>query len=143
MAEYLAINDAIAIPRGEFNLSFSRSPGPGGQNVNKVNSKATLRWSYAQSAFVPEEVKARFAKLCAKRINDVGEVVISSSRFREQRRNVDDCLEKLRQLVLAATVVPRVRKRPKKSAAANAKRLQEKSERSARKQNRRLPRMDE
>lgn len=143
MAEYLTINDDIAIPRSELNLTFSRSPGPGGQNVNKVNSKATLRWEYAQSIYLPEAVKSRFGKLFAKRINDAGELVLSSSRHREQRRNVDDCLEKLRQLVLAAVAVPKKRRPPKKSAAANAQRLREKKERSQRKQNRRPPRLDD
>ncbi|WP_425398073.1 alternative ribosome rescue aminoacyl-tRNA hydrolase ArfB [Aeoliella sp.] len=143
VADYLTINDDIAIPRSELNLTFSRSPGPGGQNVNKVNSKATLRWEYQQSIYLPDGVKSRFGRLFAKRINDAGELVLSSSRHREQRRNVDDCLEKLRQLVLAALVVPKPRKPRKKSAAANAQRLKQKRQRSERKQNRRPPRIDD
>ncbi|MCO6045417.1 aminoacyl-tRNA hydrolase [Aeoliella sp. ICT_H6.2] len=143
MADYLTINDEIAIPRSELNLTFSRSPGPGGQNVNKVNSKATLRWEYGASIYLPNGVKSRFGRLFAKRINDAGELVLSSSRHREQRRNVDDCLEKLRQLVLAAVAVPKPRKPRKKSAAANARRLQEKRARSERKQSRRTPRFDD
>ncbi len=143
MAEYLVINDRIAIPRGELNFTFSRSPGPGGQNVNKLNTKATLKWLYAESAWLPEDVQRRFGKLFAKRINANSELVLSSSRYREQRRNVEDCLEKLKHLVLAAAVIPPVRKRPKKSAAANAKRLTEKRQRAERKQNRRAPRFDD
>ena len=143
MSEFLVINEHIAIPRDELDFTFSRSPGPGGQNVNKVNSKATLRWAYAQSGWLPEEVRRRFAKLFAKRINADEALVLSSSRFREQRRNVNDCLEKLRQMVLAATVVPKPRKRPKRSAAANAKRLKDKRTRSERKQSRRSPRLDD
>jgi ribosome-associated protein len=139
VSEYLVINDRIAIPRGELSLSFSRSPGPGGQNVNKLNTKATLKWPYEDSSSLPDDVKLRFGKLFAKRINAEGEVVLSSSRYREQRRNVEDCFDKLRQLLLAAAVAPRVRKRPKKSAAANAKRLKEKRLRAERKQSRRPP----
>jgi ribosome-associated protein len=139
VSEYLVINDRIAIPRGELNLSYSRSPGPGGQNVNKLNTKATLKWPYEDSSSLPDDVKLRFGKLFAKRINAEGEVVLSSSRYREQRRNVEDCFDKLRQLLLAAAVAPRVRKRPKKSAAANAKRLKEKRLRAERKQSRRPP----
>lgn len=143
MSDYLIIDDQIAIRRSELKFTFSRSPGPGGQNVNKVNSKATLRWEYAESPDLPDDVRSRFAKLFAKRINDAGELVLSSSRFRQQRRNVEDCLEKLRHLVLAAAVPPRVRKRPKKSAAAKRRRLQEKRQQSERKQNRRTPKWDD
>ena len=133
MQDHLVINDQIAIPRDELKFTFSRSPGPGGQNVNKVNSKATLKWSYAGSPWLRDDIKRRFGQLFGKRINADGELILSSSRFREQRRNVDDCLEKLKQLVLAAAVVPKVRKRPKRSAAANAKRLEKKRRRGERK----------
>ena len=143
MPEYLVIDDRIAIPRSELSFSFSRSPGPGGQNVNKLNTKATLKWQYANSAWLPDDVKQRFGKVFAKRINAEGELVLASSRYREQRRNIDDCLEKLKHLVLAAAAIPRVRKRPKKSAAANAKRLKEKRLRAERKQSRRPPRLDD
>lgn len=111
--------------------------------MNKVNSKATLRWPYAESPDLPDDVKSRFGKLFAKRINDLGELVLSSSRHREQRRNIDDCLAKLRHLIQAAAIPPRVRKRPKKSAAATRRRLQEKREQSDRKKNRRSPKWDD
>ena len=143
MSEQLVINDQIRIPRREIKFTFSRSPGPGGQNVNKVNSKATLHWSYADCEALPEHVKLRMAKLFAKRINEAGEIVLSSSRTREQRRNLDDCLDKLRQLVQAACVVPRKRKKFKKSAAATARRLNEKRARSQRKTMRRPPSSDD
>ncbi|MGI9455551.1 MAG: alternative ribosome rescue aminoacyl-tRNA hydrolase ArfB [Aeoliella sp.] len=143
MVEYLVINDHIRIPRSDLKFTFSRSPGPGGQNVNKVNSKATLHWACGASVHLPEEVRLRMAELFAKRINDRGQLVLSSSTHRTQRRNVDECLTKLRQLVLAATVVPRIRKRFRKSAAATAKRLKNKRAKSERKQQRRPPRMDD
>ena len=143
MPEYLAINDQIAVPRNELKFTFSRSPGPGGQNVNKLNTKATLHWAYLDSPYLPADIKLRFGRLFAKRINEANELVLSSSRFREQRRNVEDCLEKLRQLILAAAVVPKTRKKPKKSAAANAERLKQKRERADRKQSRRPPRWDD
>lgn len=143
MSKRLVINDQICIPRSEIKFTFSRSPGPGGQNVNKVNSKATLHWSFAECDSLPDHVKLRMAKLFARRINDAGEIVLSSSRTREQRRNLDDCLEKLRQLVQAACVVPRKRKKLKKSAAATARRLNDKRARSQRKTMRKPPRIDD
>jgi len=92
---------------------------------------------------LPDHVKLRMASLFARRINDAGEIVLSSSRTREQRRNLDDCLEKLRQLVQAACVVPRKRKKFKKSAAATARRLNEKRARSQRKNMRKPPGRDD
>ena len=143
MAEYLPINDQVAIPKSELKFTFSRSPGPGGQNVNKLNTKATLHWAFSESDFLPESIKQRLSSLFARKINEVRQLVITSSRFREQRRNVDDCLGKLRQMVLAAAVVPKTRKKRKKSAAANAQRLKEKRERAERKQSRQSPRWDD
>lgn len=143
MADYLFVNDSIAVDASELQFTFSRSPGPGGQNVNKVNSKATLRWAYAESPHLPPDVRSRFAKLVAKRTNEAGELVLSSSRYRTQGRNREDCLEKLRQLLLAAAVAPKPRRRPKKSAAAQAKRLKAKREQSERKERRRSPRLDD
>lgn len=142
MAEYLHINDQVRIPRSELNFTFSRSPGPGGQNVNKLNTKATMHWNYAASAHLPERVRLRIGELFAKRINEAGELVLSSSRHRQQRRNVEECLEKLRQLVLAAAVEPRPRKRLKKSAAAVAERLKNKRAQSQKKQLRQPPSME-
>ena len=143
MAEYLPINDRFAIPRSELKFSFSRSPGPGGQNVNKVNTKATLRWAYSESDYLPDSIKLRLSSLFARKINEQGQLILTSSRYREQRRNVDDCLDKLRQMVLAAAVVPKTRKKPKKSAAANAQRLKEKRERAERKRSRKSPRWED
>ena len=139
MADYLNINDAIRVPHSDLNFTFSRSSGPGGQNVNKVNSKATLHWKYTTSEHLPERVRLRMVELFAKRTNDRGELVLSSSTHRSQHRNVQECLEKLKQLVIAAAVVPRTRKRFKKSAAAIAERLRNKKARSQRKELRKPP----
>ena len=143
MADYLVINDQIRIPCSNLKFTFSRSPGPGGQNVNKVNSKATLHWAYGATDGLPEYVKLKIAELFAKRINDQGQLVLSSSTHRTQRRNIEECHAKLRQLVLAATVVPRVRKRFKKSALAKAERLRNKKAQSKRKQRRKPPQLDD
>src|SRR6516165_3399609 len=102
----LDVSDRIHIPDAEFEWTFVRSGGPGGQNVNKVASKAVLRWNLAASPGVPEEVKARLRTLQRRRITLAGELVLSSQRYRDQGRNVEDCLDKLRTLVLEATRVP-------------------------------------
>lgn len=134
--EPLVINDQIRIPASELQFSFSRSSGPGGQNVNKVNSKATLRWALYQSQALPHAVLSRFATRFAGRINDAGEIVIQSDTHRDQPRNVTDCLERLRAMVLSVARPPAVRKKTKPSRAANQRRLDRKREQSVKKQNR-------
>ena len=133
----LAINNKISIPLREFDFSYSRSPGPGGQNVNKLNTKVTLRWNVQESDSLSDELKRRITKNYARRINKSGELIIHSHRFRDQGRNVADALNKLRELVLAATVVKKARKKTKPSKAAVRRRLENKRRTSEKKQSRR------
>src|SRR5271168_3775823 len=95
----LTINSRLRIPLDEFEFTFARSSGPGGQNVNKVSSKALLRWPVAASPSLPAEVKERLLTRYRARITGAGELLVTSQRFRDQGRNIDDCLEKLRELL--------------------------------------------
>jgi ribosome-associated protein len=122
----LRVNSRIAIPRRELRFSFVRSSGPGGQNVNKVASKAVLRWAVGQSQSLPDDVRTRLLSQVGRRINDRGELVLSSQRYRDQAKNIEDCLEKVRGLVLAAATVPRKRKRTKLPKGAREARLRQK-----------------
>jgi ribosome-associated protein len=135
----LEINNHIRIPDEEFSWSFVRSGGPGGQNVNKVASKAVLRWNLANSPSLPEDVKLRLREQQRHRITNEGDFLISSQRYRDQERNRLDCLDKLRALVLQATVVPKVRKKKKPTRASRERRLKTKHHRSAIKSVRRPP----
>lgn len=135
----LTINDEFSIPLREFDFSYSRSPGPGGQNVNKVNTKVTLRWNIGESPSISESVKQRLRKTHARRINKQGELFISSHRFRDQGRNVADTLSKVRELILSVAKPPRVRKKTKPSNASKKRRLENKRQTSERKQSRRGP----
>src|SRR6516225_6957050 len=90
------VNPHIRIPEEEFSWSFVRSGGPGGQNVNKVASKAVLRWNVIASTSVPPEVKARLQDQQRHRITGDGDLLLSSQRYRDQERNRRDCVEKLR-----------------------------------------------
>jgi ribosome-associated protein len=135
----LEITPQIRIPDAELEWSFVRSGGPGGQNVNKVASKAVLRWDLAASPSVPEEVKARLRTQQRRRITGAGELVLNSQRYRDQGRNVEDCLEKLRALVLQATLVPKARKPSRPSRGAREARLRAKRRRSLTKSSRRQP----
>jgi ribosome-associated protein len=138
----LTVNSRIHIPHEEFAFSFTRSGGPGGQNVNKVNSKAILRWPVAQSAALPADVRARFLARYQRRLTAQGEVIVTSQRYRDQGRNIADCLEKLQELIAAVAARPTVRKRTKPSRAAVARRLEGKRRSSSKKQSRRLPNED-
>ncbi len=135
----LEVNEQIRIPEEEFSWSFVRSGGPGGQNVNKVASKAVLRWDLAASPSVPEEVKVRLRTLQRRRVTKEGELVLSSERFRDQDKNRHDCLEKLREMVLAATFVPKPRKKSRPTKGSRERRLKEKRHRAATKSQRRPP----
>ena len=122
----LRINNRISIPQSEFRFTYSRSPGPGGQNVNKVNSKATLRWPLVGSNALPIAVKQRLLAQQKNRLTAEGDLLISSHRYRDQPRNVADCLAKLKTIVLAAVEVPKARKKTRVPAAVKRKRLQDK-----------------
>jgi ribosome-associated protein len=135
----LEVNERIQIPEEEFVWSFVRSGGPGGQNVNKVASKAVLHWDLANSPSVPEEVKARLRTLQRRRVTTEGVLVMNSQRFRDQEKNRQDCLDKLRELLLEASFVPKPRKRSKPSRGARERRLQEKRHRAATKKGRQGP----
>jgi len=132
----------FAIPERELVFSFARSSGPGGQNVNKTETKATLRWDVLASPSLPADVRARFARAFAKRITTGGELVLSSQRHRDRLRNIDDCLEKLAEM-LRAVATPRRKRRPTRPGrAAVERRITEKKRRSGAKRERRRPAED-
>jgi ribosome-associated protein len=135
----LQITDTVSIPETELSWTYVRASGPGGQNVNKVASKAVMRWDVHASSSLPEQVKARLRAQQRGRFTTEGELVMSSQRYRDQERNRQDCLEKLREMVRAATVVPRTRKKKKPTRASKERRLAEKRHRSAAKSTRRKP----
>lgn len=139
----LTVNDHIQIPLKELSFTFSRSSGPDGQNVNKVNTKATLRWNVTRSPSLEEGVRQRFLEVYRRRITTEGDFVLHSQRFRDQGRNVADCLEKLRLMILEVVPPPVVRKRRKPSRAANQKRVENKRRQSEKKQSRRPPRLND
>ena len=138
----LYINEKISIPRSEFRFSFARSPGPGGQHVNKVNSKAVLRWTVDECRAIPTLMKQRFVKKFANRISGEGILVLSSHRYRDQPRNVQDCLDKLKAMLLSVAETPKPRKKKKVSMAAKRRRLETKRRRSATKRMRGKPPSD-
>ena len=135
----LVVSSKLKIPLREIHFSFARSSGAGGQNVNKLNTKAVLRWSVSRSRALPENVRRRFVSCYHRRITSDGTLVLTSQRFREQGRNVADCLEKLRAMLAEVEKPPRRRKATRPTRASVERRLKQKREKSVTKGRRERP----
>ena len=133
----LVVNPRIQIPLREFEFTFARSSGPGGQNVNKVSSKATLRWPVMSSPSLPEDVRRRLLSRQRRRITAAGDLMITSQRFRDAGRNTADCLEKLRQMLAEAATPPVPRKATRPTRGSVRRRLAAKQQKSEKKRLRR------
>jgi ribosome-associated protein len=133
------ITAAILIPDEELIFSFARSGGPGGQNVNKVASKAILHWDLGANTSLPTDVKERLRVRQSGRLTTEGALVIQSQRFRDQAKNIEDCREKLRAMVLEVLHPPRPRKVTRPSKGSKRRRLEAKRQQSQRKAARRKP----
>ncbi|XP_015500802.1 peptidyl-tRNA hydrolase ICT1, mitochondrial [Parus major] len=99
---------ALDIPLARLTVSYSRSSGPGGQNVNKVNSKAEVRFHLASADWIPEAVRQKMALMHRNKINRAGELIVTSEESRYQMRNLAICLEKIRTMVTEAIEKPKV-----------------------------------
>ena len=125
------------IPHSEFTFSYSRSSGPGGQNVNKTNTKVTLRWNIIESKAIKKDIKERFLKKYSRRILEDGTIVIVSQRFRSQDRNISDAIEKLNEMIESVRVAPKKRKATRPTRSSVERRLKEKKGKSVLKKGRR------
>lgn len=120
-------SEKFRVPYSEFGFSFVRSSGPGGQNVNKVNSKAVLRWNlFRTSCFSPDELRRVLERLHS-RLNEDGDLVIKSDRYRDQKKNKDDCIEKCIALIEASLHIPKTRKDTKPTRGSRRRKLEKKS----------------
>lgn len=126
----MEVRAGLRIPAGELEERFVRSGGPGGQNVNKVATKVELRWSPGRSAALEEDDRRRLLARLAPRLTAEGELVVTSSRTRDQSRNREDARRKLAVLLLAALARTKPRKRTQAPAAAREQRLEEKRRRA-------------
>ena len=133
----LQISANITIPDDELQLSFSRSSGPGGQNVNKVSSKATLRWAVRHTPSLPDDVRQRFLETYSSRITNDGEILIVSQESRDQPKNIEICHTKLRDMILTVLRPPKKRRKTKPTKGSKVRRLNAKKSRSQLKEGRR------
>ena len=141
-ANFLAITPALAIPLDEFRFEFARSGGPGGQNVNKVNSKAVLRWKPDSSPSLPPLARDRLVRAVASRLTREGELLITSQLTRDQGRNIADCLAKVKQIVLLALHPPKTRRASRPTLGSQQRRVESKLRHSTTKRLRRKPDAD-
>jgi ribosome-associated protein len=135
-ADGIEIAPGVRIAEDVLRFSYSSSSGPGGQNVNKRATKAELRVALAAIP-APARAVERLARLAARRLNDEGDIVITSDEHRSQGQNRSECLERLRELIVAALAEPKIRRKTRPSRGSVERRLAEKSRHSERKRARR------
>jgi ribosome-associated protein len=133
----MEITSQISIPEEELSWSFVRSSGPGGQNVNKVASKAVVRWNLLTTEALPPDALERLMTQQQNRINRHGELILSSQEYRDQPKNIEAARARLRAIVLEALEKPTIRRPTKPSRGAKARRLLNKRQTSEKKQSRR------
>ncbi len=132
----LIINDKICISDEYLNFSFARSSGPGGQNVNKVNTQAQLRFTLNDCPELNSHIKNRLQRIAARYLLANGDIQITSQQHRSQGMNRQDCLDKLADLIRKSLVRPKPRIATKPTAASKRKRLDNKKKRADIKQKR-------
>lgn len=134
----IPVTPTLALDDDEVVVTFIRSSGPGGQNVNKVATAVQLRFDAANSPTLDEGTRTRLMKLAGKRLTSEGVIVITANRHRTQEMNRKDAVERLVELIAAAAVVPRRRVKTKVSRTQRKARLADKRQRGDVKAKRRL-----
>ena len=132
----LVISPEISIPDEEFEWKFIRSSGPGGQNVNKVASAVQLRFLLPRNVSLPVAARNRLRRLAGQRLIDDGSILISARSERSQEQNRRDALERLAELIRAALIEPKIRKKTRPTKASKERRIESKKRRGTTKQGR-------
>ncbi|HEY3851843.1 MAG TPA: alternative ribosome rescue aminoacyl-tRNA hydrolase ArfB [Steroidobacteraceae bacterium] len=127
----LDISEQVAIPDEELEWKFIRSSGPGGQNVNKVASAVQLRFLLPRNTSISASAKHRLRRLAGQRLVDDGTILISARDERSQEQNRRAALERLADLVRAALIEPKIRRKTRPTRASKERRIESKKRRSS------------
>ena len=138
----LRVTDTIELDPAELDEVFVRASGPGGQNVNKVSTAVQLRFDVRRSRALPDDVRQRLERLAGRRLTQDGVLVLVAQGERSQKRNREEALARLVELVRIAARPPTPRKKTKPSRASKRRRLDDKKKHGALKSLRARPTND-
>ena len=129
----LIVSPSLVVPDADLSFSAIRSPGPGGQNVNKVATAVQMRFDLLNTQALDAAVKQRIRARAGHRLNEDGTLLIVARAHRSQERNRAEAMERLRELILASLQPPRPRKATRPTRAAKERRLVGKAHQQRRK----------
>ena len=132
----LFVSPTLTIPDDELQIAFARSSGPGGQNVNKVETQVELRWCLLRSRSLSETDRAWLLQKLSTRLTSAGELLITSSLTRSQLQNRQDAADKMAEIIRLAMVRPKRRRKTRPSRGSVERRLSEKKRHSEQKRTR-------
>jgi len=132
----------LQVPGDEYELAWTRAPGPGGQNVNKLATACQLRFRVATTTLLDEAGRERLRRLAGRRLTQDDELLIEAHRHRTREANRRDALERLAALVEAARRVPKPRRATRPTRASKERRIEGKKRRQATKRLRGRPDAD-
>ena len=135
--ENLVVCEGVTIPAQELSIRACRASGPGGQHVNKSNTKVQLSWSPSKSTALSEDQLILLMSRLQHRLNRQGVITCSVDEYRSQNRNIEEARERLALLVRRALIKVKERKPTKRTRASKERRLKSKRRRSELKAQRR------